>query len=54
MTSIVIIGDIEPGASVSSEGNIVVIGEVKGYAVAGVNGRTDAFVYSLISRRKNK
>lgn len=54
MTSIVIIGDIEPGASVSSEGNIVVIGEIKGYAVAGVNGRTDAFVYSLISRRKNK
>lgn len=54
LASIVIIGDIEQGASVLSTGNIVVIGEVKGYAQAGISGREDAFVYSMVSRRKNK
>ncbi len=52
--SIVIVGDIEPGASVLSTGNIIVIGQVRGYAQAGSSGREDAFVYSMVSRRKNK
>lgn len=52
LSSIVIIGDIEQGASVLSAGNIVVIGEVKGYAQAGTSGKNDAFVYSMVSRRK--
>ena len=50
--SIVIIGDVEQGAAVYSEGNIIIIGALNGYAEAGCKGREDAFVYSLISGRK--
>lgn len=46
-TSIIIIGDIEPGASVISKGNIVVIGSANGYVKAGFPSKNDAFVYSL-------
>lgn len=45
--SIVIIGNVEPGAKVISKGNIVVIGDLKGAAVAGISGNTDAVVAAL-------
>lgn len=51
LCSIVIIGDVEKGASVYSNGNIVITGALRGFAKAGCDGREDAFVYSLISGR---
>ena len=46
--SIVIIGDVNPGASVVADGNIVVIGTLKGTATAGNNNDTNAFVMALV------
>lgn len=46
-TSIVVIGDVEEGATVVSKGNIVVTGTLNGSAHAGASGRTDAFVAAL-------
>ena len=46
-TSIVILGDINPGAKVISKGNIVVLGALKGNAYAGANGNEQAFVAAL-------
>lgn len=46
--SIVIIGDVEAGASVTSVGNIIVLGRLLGYAKAGIKGNENAFVYSLV------
>lgn len=45
--SIIIIGDINPGANVIAGGNVVVIGSLKGSVVAGANGNSDAFVMAL-------
>lgn len=52
--SIVIIGDVEAGASVYSEGNIVIIGTNSGVAESGYKGRKDTFVYSFQDGRKHK
>ncbi len=46
-TSIIILGDINPGAKVISKGNIVVLGALKGNAYAGANGNEQAFVAAL-------
>ena len=43
-----IIGDVNPGASVVADGNIVVIGTLKGTATAGNNNDTNAFVMALV------
>lgn len=45
--SIVIVGDVNPGATVIAGGNIVVIGALKGNAIAGGKGNRDAFVMAL-------
>lgn len=45
--SMIIIGDVNPGALVRAEGNIVILGALKGTAHAGCNGMTDAFVAAL-------
>lgn len=45
--SVVVIGDINPGAEIKATGNIVVLGQLKGMAHAGCNGMTDAFVAAL-------
>ncbi len=45
--SIIILGDINPGAKVVSKGNIVVLGALKGNAYAGANGNEQAFVAAL-------
>lgn len=47
-SSIVILGDINPGAKVISKGNIVVLGALKGNAYAGANGSEQAFVAALM------
>lgn len=46
-SSVVILGDVNPGASVISTGNIVVLGALKGYAYAGGSGNDSAFVVAL-------
>lgn len=46
-TSVVILGDVNPGAKVISRGNIVVLGALKGNAYAGASGSDTAFVAAL-------
>ena len=45
--SIVIIGDVEKGAKVIARGNIIVLGSLKGAAVAGASGNTNAVVVAI-------
>jgi len=49
-TSIVIIGDINPGAQVISKGNIVVLGSCRGNVYAGATGDRNCFVAALIMK----
>lgn len=46
-SSIVIVGDVNPGAKIVSLGNIVVLGSLKGNAYAGAGGNDTAFVAAL-------
>lgn len=52
-TSIVILGDVETGASVIAKGNIVVIGALYGSAHAGAAGNPDACIAALSMRPKS-
>ena len=45
--SITILGDVNPGATVSSGGNVVVLGALKGNAQAGIYGNDDCFILAL-------
>jgi septum site-determining protein MinC len=45
--SVVVIGDINPGAEIIAEGNIIVMGSVKGLVHAGCSGNADCFVAAL-------
>lgn len=45
--SIVILGDVNPGAKVVSSGNVVILGALKGTVYAGVTGDASAFVVAL-------
>ncbi|MCI8991395.1 MAG: septum site-determining protein MinC [Eubacterium sp.] len=45
--SIVVIGDVNPGARVVSGGNIIVLGALKGIAYAGIYGNDKTFVVAL-------
>ena len=45
--SIIILGDVNPGAKVVCRGNIVVLGSLKGNAYAGAGGNETAFVAAL-------
>lgn len=42
--SIIILGDIETGAEVYSEGNIIIIGKLFGQAFSGTKGKDNTFV----------
>lgn len=46
-TSIIIIGDINPGAKIVSKGNVIVLGALKGSVFAGATGNTNSFVLAL-------
>ena len=46
-SSLVIIGDVNPGATVIAGGNIIVIGALKGSVAAGSNGNYHSFVIAL-------
>lgn len=45
--SLVIVGDVNPGAEIKASGNIIVLGQLKGMAHAGCNGMTDAFIAAV-------
>lgn len=45
--SVVILGDVKPGASVVSYGSIFILGELRGNAFAGAGGDKNAFVMAL-------
>lgn len=46
-SSIIILGDINPGAKVVAKGNIIILGALKGTVYAGANGNEEAFVVAL-------
>ncbi len=46
-SSIVILGDVNPGAKVVSSGNVVVLGALKGTVYAGVTGNETSVVVAL-------
>lgn len=48
--SIVIIGDVNPGANVTSKGNIVVLGSLRGIVYAGATGDRNCFVAALVMK----
>lgn len=45
--SIVILGDVNPGAKVISSGNVIILGSLKGTVYAGVTGDSTSFVVAL-------
>ncbi|HIQ96565.1 MAG TPA: septum site-determining protein MinC [Candidatus Limivivens merdigallinarum] len=48
--SIVILGDVNPGANVISKGNIVILGSLRGSAYAGATGNRNCFVAALVMK----
>ncbi len=46
-TSLIVLGDVNPGAKVIATGNIVVLGALKGTAYAGADGDDSCFVAAL-------
>lgn len=46
-SSVVILGDVNPGAKVIAAGNVVILGSLKGSVYAGVSGNPGAFVVAL-------
>lgn len=46
-SSVTLIGDVNPGAKIISEGNVVILGALKGNASAGVTGNDNCFIFAL-------
>lgn len=46
-TSVIIIGDVKPGARVVSKGNVIILGSLKGTVFAGATGNINSFVVAL-------
>ena len=49
-TSVVILGDVNPGANVVSKGNIVILGACRGNVYAGATGDKSCFVAALVMK----
>lgn len=45
--SVVILGDVNPGAKVIAVGNVIVLGSLKGTACAGITGNERSFIAAL-------
>lgn len=45
--SVVVVGDVNPGAEIKATGNIIILGQLRGMAHAGCNGMSDAFVSAV-------
>lgn len=48
--NITLIGDVNPGAHIISQGNIVILGSLKGTACAGAAGDNNCFIFALDMR----
>ncbi|MGN0318811.1 MAG: septum site-determining protein MinC [Lachnospira sp.] len=46
-SSVIILGDVNPGAKVVSKGNVIVLGSLRGNIFAGASGNINAFVVAL-------
>jgi len=46
--SVVVLGDVNPGSEVIAEGNVIVLGSLKGMAHAGVLGDSTCYVSALV------
>ena len=46
-SSVTIIGDVNPGAKIIAQGNIIILGALKGNAHAGCTGDRSCFVFAL-------
>ncbi len=46
-SSLIVLGDVNPGAKIVAKGNIVVLGSLKGNAYAGASGNQNSFVAAL-------
>lgn len=51
-SSIVILGDVEPGAEVIAKGSIVIVGELYGSVHAGASGDNSAYIVALSMQPK--
>ena len=45
-SSVVVLGDVHPGASVISKGNVIILGSLKGQVAAGAYENENAFVFA--------
>mgnify|MGYP002233201193 CR=1 FL=1 len=50
-SSVTIIGDVNPGAKIIAQGNIVILGALKGNVHAGCTGDRSCFVLHLTCSR---
>mgnify|MGYP002639007758 CR=1 FL=1 len=48
--NITLIGDVNPGAKIISQGSIVILGSLKGNAFAGASGDNSCFIFALDMR----
>lgn len=46
-TSLIVLGDVNPGAKIIAKGNIVVLGSLRGNAYAGASGNDKSFIAAL-------
>ncbi|MCE7873008.1 septum site-determining protein MinC [bacterium CPR1] len=46
--NVVVMGDVNPGAEIEAEGDVVVLGTLRGLAHAGCSGKSDASVMALV------
>ena len=46
-TSVIVLGDVNPGGRIISKGNVVVLGSLKGNVYAGAAGNSNSFVVAL-------
>jgi septum site-determining protein MinC len=46
-TSVIILGDVNPGGRVVAKGNVIVLGSLRGNAYAGASGNENCFVVAL-------
>ena len=46
-SNVTLIGDVNPGARIISQGNIVILGSLRGNAFAGAGGDSGCFIFAL-------
>ena len=47
VSNVTLIGDVNPGARIVSQGNIVILGSLRGNALAGAGGDSSCFIFAL-------